>query len=83
MDAKAFFALDIRRAIRASAVSPLLCDNLSCTNKTIAVGCENSKKILQLNGIRCNTIQKTLGKYIKTLTEIMILRIQVIKTFFS
>ena len=43
-DAKAFFALDIRRAVRASAVSPLLCDNLSFTNKTIAVSCETTKK---------------------------------------
>ena len=43
-DAKAFFALDIRRAVGASAVSPLLCDNLSFTNKTIAVSCESTKK---------------------------------------
>ena len=43
-DAKAFFALDIKRAVSASAVSPLLYDNLSFTNKTIAVSCESTKK---------------------------------------
>ena len=43
-ECEGFFAIDIRRGICTSVVLPLSFDNLSVTNKTIAVGCENSKK---------------------------------------
>ena len=64
-----FLALDIRRAFSASAVSPLLCDNLSFTNKTIAVGCDNTKKSFNQMILDAKLYKKALGKYIKTITD--------------
>ena len=68
-DAKAFFALDIRRAISVFAVSPLLGNNLNFINKTVAVGCENTKKSFNLMTLDAKLYKKTLSKYIKTITN--------------